>query len=109
MRPKLAWTIYKSFIAPGSSYEVSCPATVRNELMRQLAQPKAGMFHEIQKSAYEQLQALQLLYSKTADYRQLGPSLRESIYSSRDRPGSRHSPKSPSIKKLWSWKAKSVK
>ena len=105
---ELAWTIYKFFIAQGSSYEVSCPSNVRNELMRQLAQPKLGMFHEIQKSAYEQLQALQLLYSKTPDYRQLGTALRESIYRKVESSSS-ESVKLPSLRKLLSWKPRSVR
>ena len=105
---ELAWTIYKFFIAQGSSYEVSCPSTIRNELMRQLAQPQAGMFHEVQKSSYEQLQALQLLYSKTPDYRQLGIALKESIYRKVDL-GKSESMKLPSLKKLWSWRSQSTK
>ena len=74
---ELAWTIYKYFVAVGSSCEVSCPAMVRNEIMRNMASPTADMFILLKKSAYDQLTTYLTQYSQTTEYKNLGITLRE--------------------------------
>lgn len=74
---ELAWTIYKYFVAVGSSCEVSCPAMVRNEVMRNMAAPTADMFVLVKKSAHDQLTSYLTQYSQTNEYKNLGISLKE--------------------------------
>lgn len=52
---EIAWTIYKFFIAPGSSFEVSSNHQMKNDVMRDLANPKLNTFDNIEQSALSQL------------------------------------------------------
>ena len=77
---ELAWTIYKYFVAVGSSCEVSCPAMVRNEVMRNMAAPTADMFVLVKKSAHDQLTTYLTQYSQTIEYKNLGITLRDKFH-----------------------------
>lgn len=66
-----AWTIYKFFIAAGSSYEVSISYVLRKDLMRKLADPSSGMFEAIEQSALSALRTHYYTYTTTKEYQDL--------------------------------------
>jgi hypothetical protein len=71
-----AWTVYKYFIAPGSAFEVSILALDRKNLMKQLAQPKTGMFQKVRNSSYTVLKANFELFQNSEEFRSLGKIMR---------------------------------
>jgi hypothetical protein len=71
-----AWIIYKYFVAPGSAFEVSTLALDRKNLMKQLAQPRGGMFQKVRHSSYTVLRANFELFENSVEFRKLGKIMR---------------------------------
>ena len=74
---KLAWTIYKFFIAPTSAYEVSCDVMDKNDVLRQIAKPTPDLFQAIKKNVYNQLASHFHQYTQTTEYKNLGVYLQD--------------------------------
>lgn len=72
-----AWTIYRYFVAPCASLEVSLYSRHKKELMIGLANPKSGLFIELEKSARSMLSVSFNTYRFTEDYRNLYKLMRE--------------------------------
>jgi hypothetical protein len=60
-----AWIIYNFFVAPASAFEESTLTLDRKNLMKQLAQPKTGMFQKVRNSSYTVLKANFELFEKS--------------------------------------------
>lgn len=67
-----AWTIYKFFVAAGSSYEISISYALRKDLMRKLADPTVNMFEAMEQSAFSALRTHYQTYTTTKEYQELG-------------------------------------
>lgn len=67
-----AWTIYKFFVAAGSSYEISISYALRKDLMRKLADPTTSMFEAMEQSALSALRTHYQTYTTTKEYGELG-------------------------------------
>jgi hypothetical protein len=71
-----AWIVYKYFVAPESAFEVSTLALDRKNLMKQLAQPRTGIFQKVRNSSYTVLKANFELFENSDEFRNLGRIMR---------------------------------
>jgi hypothetical protein len=71
-----SWDIYRYFIAPGSTYEVSCNQQTRKKIMLELAEPKASTYDEVLKTVAGSLGMAYSEYSSTPEYAGLSRYMR---------------------------------
>lgn len=71
-----SWDIYKYFIAPGSTFEVSCNQQTRKKIMLELAEPKTTTYDEVLKTVSGSLNMAFSEYTSTPEYAQLSRFMR---------------------------------
>ena len=76
---RIAWDVYRYFVASHSAYEVSIEYTHKSELKFHLAEPCMSMFDALLKSVSRQLNADFLEFKTTAAYANLSRDLQISV------------------------------